>query len=146
MKQSKTSYEETTGMIVGALIAIIYVFNINDLLIFFPVLFTYQAGYFQMGYWIKYGPLFFFIFTFAYLAAQKVIDDKRKKEHLIVIKSSIIGFFLWLIIITASYSLDFEIDDMTNLLGGFTTILLMTLYMKKVSCRQTKGKDGRCDA
>ena len=54
MKQSKASFEEYAGIVIGGLIYFfVYVLNINDLLIAFPVLFTYQAGYSQIGYWMK---------------------------------------------------------------------------------------------
>ncbi|WP_321430207.1 hypothetical protein [uncultured Methanolobus sp.] len=138
MKLRKTSKEETKGIIVGTLISFIYLLNISDLLIVFPVLFTYQEGYSQMGYWIKLGPMFFFIFTFVYIAARKVIDEERKTEYVVSIKSSIIGFFVWLAVLTLAYLLDVKVGYNANISGGLFTILLVYLYMKKAYIRRIK--------
>nr|WP_321498702.1 hypothetical protein [uncultured Methanolobus sp.] len=138
MKQSKASFEEYAGIVIGGLIYFfVYVLNINDLLIAFPVLFTYQAGYSQIGYWMKYGLLFVFVYVFTYFAARKVIDEKIRKKYLFLIKSYLIGFFLWLIIVIVAYSLNCEIDDTTNLVGGYATMLMIILFMRYKPKRST---------
>nr|WP_321498553.1 hypothetical protein [uncultured Methanolobus sp.] len=130
MKQRKSSFEESAGLVIGGLVYFfVYLFNIDDLLIAFPVLFTYQTGYSQIGYWIKCGPMFLFFHTFSYLAARKVIDEKTKKEYLFLITCNLIALILWLIIMTVAYSFNFKIDDTTNIVGGYVTILLVIFLM-----------------
>ncbi|WP_321430971.1 hypothetical protein [uncultured Methanolobus sp.] len=139
MKLRKTSKEEDFGTIVGVFAYFAYssIF-VRYLAKTSPLLFNQQTGYSQIGEWVIYGPVILFIMVFPYLMSKKVISEERKIDYLIHIQSSITAFFVWLIVTTSAYLLNIEIGYYANILGGYSTIILLMYYMEKVYSRQIK--------
>ena len=95
------------------------------------VFYNPHTGLTQISYWVLVGPVVFFVIAFSYFVAQRVIDESRKTEHIVGIKSSIIGFSLWFIVIISTYLVNIRINVTTNLIGGYATMLLVMYYMEK---------------
>jgi hypothetical protein len=81
--------------------------------------------------WVFAGPIIFFLISGRYLISRGVIDDRKKMDDIISIKSSLIGFFLWLALMIFAYFLNIQVDPNASDFGGFVTILLIYLYMEK---------------
>ena len=98
----------------------------------------------QIGDWVLAGPFISFWVSGQYLVGKNVFNEEETADSLINIKSSIIGFFVWLIVISLIYAANIEIAvtsinlfnvvdiSYANLFGGWMTILLVYLYMKKI--------------
>ncbi|KXS43157.1 MAG: hypothetical protein AWU59_1271 [Methanolobus sp. T82-4] len=59
--------------------------------------------------------------------------EEEKLEQVLDLKSIIIGFFIWLIILVATYLLNIEFSQFTNEIGGLATMLVVMTYMRKKS-------------
>lgn len=85
----------------------------------------------QIVIWVNTGLIVFFIVLGHYIVSRKVIDKKKRTEDIIGLKSNLLGFFLWLIVIIIATLLNIEINRTAITVGGYLTILLILLYMKK---------------
>jgi uncharacterized membrane-anchored protein len=85
----------------------------------------------QIVIWINIGLTVFFITLGHYIVSRKVIDEKKRIEDIIGLKSNLLGFFLWLIVIMVVTLLNIEINQTAIIAGGYITILLIYLYMEK---------------
>jgi hypothetical protein len=102
--------------------------NINDR--------TTSLYFLSIHSWIFTGPTIFFLSLCQYLISHSVIDEKKKTEDIISIKSGLIGFFLWLMLLILAYLLSIQINPYVSQIGGFFTILLIYLYMEKKVAKQ----------
>lgn len=124
MKIQKLKPEEIFGLMLGAalsFIASMLSFKTSDVLHFSN----------QIVVWVNIGLIVFFVILGHYIVSRKVIDEKKRTEDIIGLKSNLLGFFLWLIVIIIATLLNIEINKTTITTGGYVTILLITLYMKK---------------
>ncbi|NPE29413.1 hypothetical protein HNV12_15935 [Methanococcoides sp. SA1] len=130
MKLRKNKNEECYGIFIGLLCWLIYLFTLMDLIIFSPILYTHQTGFSQIGQWILWGPMFIFMYVGTYIISKKVIDNERKIEYIVAVKSSIIGFIVWMTVMSTAYLFNIEISQTPNLSGGWITIGLIYYYIK----------------
>lgn len=141
MKKNKIAFEETIGIIIGLMLWYLWAFvnmvmsmkNIATITITDR---TTSLHFLSINSWIFAGPTIFFISLCQYLISYSVIDEKKKTEDIISIKSSLIGFFLWLILLIFAYLLNIQINSYISQIGGFFTILLIYLYMEKKVTKQ----------
>ncbi|WP_048120873.1 hypothetical protein [Methanosarcina vacuolata] len=124
MKVQKFKSEEIFGLVLGAVFSFIMFrlsFKTSDVLHFSN----------QIVIWVNIGLTIFFIILGHYIVSRKVIDEKKRIEDIIGLKSNLLGFFLWLIVIIIATLLKIEINKTAIISGGYITILLITLYMEK---------------
>ncbi|PAV12089.1 hypothetical protein ASJ81_07835 [Methanosarcina spelaei] len=124
MKVQKLKPEEIFGLVLGAVLNFILLrlsFQIIDVLHFSN----------QIVVWVNTGLIVFFIILGHYIVSRKVIDEKKRTEDIRGLKSNLLGFFLWLIVIIIATLLNIEINKTVITTGGYITILLIILYMKK---------------
>lgn len=124
MKIQKLKPEETLGLLLGIVLSYI-MFSLSirtgDVLHFSN----------QIVIWVNTGLIVFFIVLGHYIVSRKVIDEKKRTEDIIGLKSNLLGFFLWLIVIIIATLLNIKINPTAIMAGGYLTILLIILYMKK---------------
>lgn len=121
MKIQKLKPEEILGLILGAILSFIMSMLTSSVLRFSN----------QIVIWVNVGLIIFFITLGHYIVSRKVIDEKKRTEDIIGLKSNLLGFFLWLIIIIITTLLKIEINLTAIMAGGYLTILLVFMYMKK---------------
>jgi uncharacterized membrane-anchored protein len=121
MKIQKHKPEEIFGLIVGAVLSLIMSMLTSRILHFSN----------QIIIWVNTGLIIFFIILGHYIVLRKVIDEKKRTEDIIGLKSNLLGFFLWLIVIIITTFLNIEINRTAITLGGYLTILFIFLYMNK---------------
>lgn len=124
MKIQKLKPEEFFGLMLGVVLNFILLrlsFQIIDVLHFSN----------QIVVWVNTGLIVFFIILGHYIVSRKVIDEKKRTEDIRGLKSNLLGFFLWLIVIIIATLLNIEINRTAITVGGYTTILLILLYMNK---------------
>lgn len=120
----KLKSEEIFGLILGIVLSFIMFrlsFKMSEVLHFSN----------QIVIWVNTGFIVFFIIFGHYIVSRKVIDEKKRNEDIIGLKSNLLGFFLWLIVIIIATLLNIEINPTAIRTGGYLTILLITLYMNK---------------
>jgi Na+/melibiose symporter-like transporter len=126
MKQRKTKSSRISGAVGAFLLILVLMFFSNN-----------STGLSQICFWILLGPIIFFIMLFT-LFFSKIITkeeymEEEKLEQVLDLKSIIIGFFIWLIILVATYLLNIEFSQFTNEIGGLATMLVVMTYMRKKS-------------
>jgi uncharacterized membrane-anchored protein len=121
VKIQKLKPEEILGLILGAILSFIMSMLTSSVLHFSN----------QIVIWVNVGLIIFFITLGHYIVSRKVIDEKKRTEDIIGLKSNLLGFFLWLIIIIITTLLKIEINLTAIMAGGYLTILLVFIYMKK---------------
>lgn len=124
MKIQKLKSEEIFGLILGIVLSFIMFrlsFKTSEVLNFSN----------QIVIWVNTGFIVFFIIFGHYIVSWKVIDEKKRNEDIIGLKSNLLGFFLWLTVIIIVTLLNIEINRAAIMAGGYLTILLITLYMNK---------------
>jgi hypothetical protein len=124
MKIQKLKPEETSGLMLGVILSFI-MFNMSiktsDVLHFSN----------QIVVWVNIGLIVFFIILGHYIVSRKVIDEKKRTEDIIGLKSNLLGFFVWLIVIIVATLLKIELSSTAIMTGGYITILLIFIYMSK---------------
>ncbi len=93
----------------------------------------------QITFWVLIGPSVIFVICGQYIFTKNVVTEKERTKLLIGIKSIIIAFFLWFIVMTLTFLLNVEFGSFRNmqliaLIGGFISMFIMHLiyvYMKK---------------
>lgn len=124
MKIQKLKPEESLGLMLGVVLSFI-MFNMSiktsDVLHFSN----------QIVIWVNIGLIVFFIILGHYIVSRKVIDEKKRTEDIIGLKSNLLGFFVWLIVIIVATLLKIELSSTAIMTGGYITILLIFIYMSK---------------
>jgi hypothetical protein len=121
VKIQKLKPEEIFGLMLGGVLSFIMSLLTSSVLHFSN----------QIVIWANTGLIIFFIILGHYIVSRKVIDEKKRTEDIIGLKSNLLGFFLWLIVITIATLLNIEINPTAIMAGGYITILLILLYMNK---------------
>ncbi|KKG13534.1 hypothetical protein EO98_05335 [Methanosarcina sp. 2.H.T.1A.6] len=124
VKIQKLKPEEIFGLMLGIVLSFIMFrlsFKTSDVLHFSN----------QIVVWVNTGLIVFFIIVGHYIVSRKVIDEKKRTDDIIGLKSNLLGFFIWLIVIIIATLLNIEINQTTIITGGYLTILLILLYMNK---------------
>lgn len=121
MKIQKLKPEEIFGLMLGCVLSFIISMLTSSLLHFSNQIVT----------WVKIGLIVFLILLGHYIVSRKVIDEKKRNEDIIGLKSNLLGFFLWFIIIIIATLLNIEINPIAIMAGGYLMILLIFMYMKK---------------
>lgn len=127
MNIQKLKSEEIFGLILGIVLSFIMFrlsFKMSEVLHFSN----------QIVIWVNTGFIVFFIIFGHYIVSRKVIDEKKRNEDIIGLKSNLLGFFLWFTVIIIVTLLNIEINRAAIMAGGYLTILLITLillYMNK---------------
>jgi hypothetical protein len=121
VKIQKLKPEEILGLILGVILSFIMSMLTSSVLRFSN----------QIVIWVNIGLIIFFIILGHYIVSRKVIDEKKRTEDIIGLKSNLLGFFLWLIVILITTLLKIEINLIAIMAGGYLTILLVFMYMKK---------------
>lgn len=124
VKIQKLKSEEIFGLILGIVLSFIMFrlsFKTSEVLNFSN----------QIVIWVNTGFIVFFIIFGHYIVSRKVIDEKKRNEDIIGLKSNLLGFFLWFTVIIIVTLLNIEINRAAIMAGGYLTILLITLYMNK---------------
>ncbi|KKG79028.1 hypothetical protein DU55_18150 [Methanosarcina mazei] len=127
MKIQKLKPEEILGLLSGIVLS--YIMFILSMLMSDVLHFSNQ-----IVVWVNIGLVVFFLILGHYIVSRKVIDEKKRTEDIIGLKSNLLGFFLWLIVIIIATLLNIEINPTAIRTGGYLTILLITLillYMNK---------------
>lgn len=128
MEVQKLKPEEILGLILGAILSFIMSMLTSRVLHFSN----------QIVIWVNIGLIIFFIILGHYIVSRKVIDEKKRTEDIIGLKSNILGFFLWFIVIIIATLLNIEINQTAIIAGGYITILLIYLYMEKREVKTQK--------
>jgi len=126
VKIQKLKPEEIFGLMLGCVLSFIMSMLTSSLLHFSNQIVT----------WVKIGFIVFLILLGHYIVSRKVIDEKKRNEDIIGLKSNLLGFFLWLIIIIIATLLNIEINPIAIMAGGYLMILLIFMYMKKAANNQ----------
>ena len=121
VKIQKPKPEEILGLMLGVILSFIMSMLTSGVLRFSN----------QIVIWVNIGLIIFFIILRHYIVSRKVIDEKKRNEDIIGLKSNLLGFFLWLIVIIIATLLKIEINLIAIMAGGYLTILLVFMYMKK---------------
>lgn len=90
----------------------------------------------QLYFWMILGPVIFLVFLFAYFLSGIIIkedNEEKEIEYRTDLKSTVIGIFIWFVVMITTYFLDIEFSHLMNELGGMATILIVMLYMRKKS-------------
>lgn len=121
VKIQKLKPEEIFGLMLGVILNFIMSMLTSGVLHFSN----------QIVIWVNTGLIVFFLILGHYIVSRKVIDEKKRTEDIIGLKSNLLGFFLWLIVITIATLLNMEINRTAIMVGGYLTILLILLCMNK---------------
>ena len=73
-----------------------------------------------------------------YIVSRKVIDEQTRTEDITAIKGNLIGYFLWLFVIIIANLLKIEVNPVIMIAGGYTTILLVLIYINKRVIKEKK--------
>lgn len=126
MKIFKAKLEEIIGLLIGLVFWYLWLFVVITMS--FEINFYAQT---QISIWVSIGLLILFMFIGHYIVSSGVIDEKKRIEDIVIIKSNLIGYFLWLILMIFAYLLNIEVSSNASLAGGYIAIFLIYLYMKK---------------
>ena len=85
----------------------------------------------QIGIWLALGPIIFFVILGHYLFSRDLVSEKRRIDDIVGLRSTLWGYFLWLIIMILTYRPDVDISSTYTVGVGYLFILLIHLLMKK---------------
>ncbi|MGB9928419.1 MAG: hypothetical protein ACPK85_08445 [Methanosarcina sp.] len=126
MKISKVELREIIGMFVGVGFWYLCLF----LVVTASGGMNISSSSDQIINWIFTGLFILFMILGHYIFSSDIIDEKNRIEDIVGIKSNLIGYFLWLILMVFAYLLNIEISSNASIIGGYTTIFLIFLYMR----------------
>ncbi|KKH07294.1 hypothetical protein DU42_03820, partial [Methanosarcina mazei] len=112
MNIQKLKSEEIFGLILGIVLSFIMFrlsFKMSEVLHFSN----------QIVIWVNTGFIVFFIIFGHYIVSRKVIDEKKRNEDIIGLKSNLLGFFLWFTVIIIVTLLNIEINRAAIMAGGY---------------------------
>lgn len=114
---------EIVGGLVGVVLYIIYVF----------LGFVFGSDLLDMGFiseWLIIGPLLFLIIGSHYIVAGSLIDEKKRKDDEISIKSIMIGFLMWLAVAIGLFIAKSTISVTIFSAAGLIFMVLVYIYLK----------------
>ncbi len=131
MKRSRAKLEEIIGILIGLVFWYFWAFIIITMSVEINVSHEIAA-------WVFMGVLILFLITGHYSLSRNVINEKQRVEDLAGIKSNLIGYFLWLILLISAYLLKIEISSNISLAGGYVITLLIYLCIRN---KELKRRD-----
>jgi hypothetical protein len=84
----------------------------------------------QIFYWLTAGVLPFFLVVGHYLLYSSTADSMDKINDMIAIKSTLLGFSVWLLIIAISFLLKINVSFWISTAGGYFTIVIIFVLIK----------------
>jgi hypothetical protein len=124
VKIQKLKPEENLGLMLGVVLSL--VMSISFMLMSNVLHFSNQ-----IVFWVKIGLIIFFVILGHYIVSRDVIDEKKRTEDIIGLKSNLLGFFLWLIVIIIATLLNIEINLTAIMVGGYLIIFLIFIYIRR---------------
>ncbi|WP_048129647.1 hypothetical protein [Methanosarcina sp. WH1] len=85
----------------------------------------------QVDQWLGAGLILFFLIFGHYLLYSKNISRIEKSRDIIGMKSTLIGFILWLLIAIITFSFRITIPYSLNIAGGYITVISIYFLMRK---------------
>jgi hypothetical protein len=119
---SNTKFTELIGGFFGAILCFIWI-------IFVLTVQSHDLG--QIGIWLALGPIIFFVTLGHYLFSRDLVSEKRRIDDIVGLRSTLWGYFLWLIIMILTYRPDVDISSTYTVGVGYLFILLIHLLMKR---------------
>lgn len=93
----------------------------------------------QVDNWLEAGILPLFLIAAHYYVAGKVIDEKKRINDMIGIKSSLMGFFIWFVVTITTFLLEIEMSYRVTLAGGYSlTVIIYWIMKRSVSKKEKK--------
>ncbi len=84
----------------------------------------------QIFSWLTAGMLLFFLVIGHYLLYSSTVGGMEKTSDIIAMKSTLLGFFIWLLIVVLIYLLKINIPFWISVAGGYFTILIIFFLIK----------------
>lgn len=136
---TKPRIEELVGVIVGTVCFYSWVFMLLTLKMKFfstdfitnSIAMTIADNWGQIDNWLEAGILPFFLISGHYFASGKVISEKRRINDIIGMKSSLMGFIVWLFVTITTFLLEMDMSYRVTLAGGYILIAIIYLFMKR---------------
>lgn len=122
MTSISTKFTELIGGFFGAILCFIWI-------IFVLTVQSHDLG--QIGIWLALGPIIFFVTLGHYLFSRDLVSEKRRIDDIVGLRSTVWGYFLWLIAMILTYRPDVDISSTYTVGVGYLFILLIHLLMKK---------------
>ena len=92
---------------------------------------TMAPNWGQIDQWLGTGLILFFVVFGHYLLCSKNMNRIGKNSDIIGIKSSLIGFILWLFITIITFLFNITIPYSLNIAGGYIMLIFIYLLMRK---------------
>lgn len=92
---------------------------------------TMAPNWGQIDQWLGAGLILFFVVFGHYLLCSKNMNRIGKNSDIIGIKSSLIGFILWLFITIITFLFNITIPYSLNIAGGYIMLIFIYLLMRK---------------
>lgn len=92
---------------------------------------TMAPNWGQIDQWLGAGLILFFLMFGHYLLCSKNMSRIEKNSDIIGIKSSLIGFILWLFITIITFLFNITIPYSLNIGGGYIILIFIYLLMRK---------------
>ncbi|WP_011306452.1 hypothetical protein [Methanosarcina barkeri] len=131
--------QEVAGVLFGVVLFyswLIFIYNIK--LSFFSEMTVVngneitKAQYWgQVDQWLGIGLILFFLIFGHYLFYSKNMNRIEKNSDIVGMKSSLIGFILWLLIAIITFLSKITIPYSLNIAGGYIIIIFIYVIMKK---------------
>lgn len=74
-----------------------------------------------------------FVYFISTIIVKEEDNEEKKMEYRSDFKATIIGIFIWFIIMALTYLSNIEFSQYANEFGGLITILVVIVYMRKKS-------------
>jgi len=141
---TKPRIEELVGVIVGTVCFYSWVFMLLALkmksfstdFITNGTVMTIADNWGQIDNWLEAGILPFFLISGHYFASGKVISEKRRINDIIGMKSSLMGFIVWLFVTITTFLLETNMSYKVTLVGGYSLIAIIYLFMKSAQTKK----------
>lgn len=135
----KINMEALEGNFLGGGCYLIYAFSLFFILIMISISLDINC-FNQITFWVLIGPSVIFVICGQYIFTKNFVTEKERTKLLIGIKSDIIAFFLWLIVMALTLFLNVEFGSFRNmqliaLIGGFISMFI-TYYIFLYSMKQ----------
>lgn len=134
--------EKILGLLFGIILFFVWLYILNSLQYFFfsekeiiqgneVVGVRISQQYLQVIAWLAIGLLPFFLIAGHYLLYSNTIGGIEKTRDVIEIKSILIGFLVWLVVIAVASLFEINIHFWINVGGGYLSMLIVYLLMNR---------------
>jgi len=83
--------------------------------------------------WLNIGLILFFVYAGNYLLYSRKLGGIETVRSMIFLKSSILGFLIWLSVIGILFFMRCDVPYLINGFGGFLTIIVVYVLWNKVA-------------